>query len=273
MRLKASRVANCVTLTMNNGYAAVIRWVDRLMLSVMQLDETFEPHPGVFWPALRWNQSGIQTPEAEYQQLYPVNHLNIIESYSRVLSRHGGYAEFEAKDGMGFILPFLPDMLELTAQLACLLDEISETGRSIYTLRYIRERDDDDAPTDEIENLLGSVRINTIAASTPLPLEIQRVFHRMPNLSVLELRGPDDRMPTFDRDSDCGSVSNRGTSGPLHKNLNDSCVRKVGVVKLFSDFSRTEDKLFNSLAHQFRDRGWSERHETDLEVNFVFRSQ
>ncbi|KAI8826307.1 hypothetical protein BJ741DRAFT_671479 [Chytriomyces cf. hyalinus JEL632] len=225
--------------------APYFKYISSAMFGVMQLVEEDDQYLGssYYWPGLKLDDIGIDTPPPGGGNLYPHSHLNAIESYSRILSKHGGYAEVIAKEGMGIMVYFLPKMLELTVwraewkQLANMLIGIREFKRSICALNYLRARGDE-APPDESTNLLGSVRINTFVAWMPLPFEIQRVCHRIPNLTTLELVSPDDCTGIIL--AECQNLKEVRFLGPFQtegqvdcfmENLKESRVRKVGVVK------------------------------------------
>ncbi|KAI8822812.1 hypothetical protein BJ741DRAFT_635166 [Chytriomyces cf. hyalinus JEL632] len=94
------------------------KYISTAMFGVMQLDEKGLRRPSGLWPALKWHNIGIRTPrprkDGEPISLFPLSHLHAVGTYSRILSKHGGYAEVQTWEGMETVVGALPEMLELT---------------------------------------------------------------------------------------------------------------------------------------------------------------
>ncbi|KAJ3261427.1 hypothetical protein HDU77_000866 [Chytriomyces hyalinus] len=232
-----------------------------------------------FWPEFRWDfiRGGASFT-------FPLAHLHAVGTYSRILSKHGGHARFHAYEDMNIMLGAMPEKLSFSLerdggwpQFAALLTKISGTGRSIYTLYYIHERRDGNAPCpDEIGNQLATMSINRISAQTPMPPDIQRIVHRIPNLSVLELLNPDNC--TGIMLSQCRDLNEVRFLEPFKTKaqvdrfmgaLKESSVRKVGVVLGFQG----EGISLKSLSRMFLARGWHKQHESFLQASFVLVGQ
>ncbi|KAJ3265099.1 hypothetical protein HDU77_006534 [Chytriomyces hyalinus] len=218
------------------------KYISSAMFNVMQCERR-PSHPDRLWPAFMWFDTGVGLMAPPDTSVFPVSHLHTVGTYSRILSKHGGYAEVETWEDMETLFGAMPEMLDVrfgarSEGLAKLLAKISESKRGIYTLSYFFQHRDNHM--QEIANHLATVPINKIAG----------------DLNAIRFEGPFKTHEQVDL---------------FMENLKGSRVWKVEVVKpWYGEATDEENGSFKFISDQFYERGWCTQNESPYGSRFTF---
>ncbi|KAI8820073.1 hypothetical protein BJ741DRAFT_639392 [Chytriomyces cf. hyalinus JEL632] len=150
------------------------------------------PSPVDFWPCFNVRPILDQISE---------EHLSILQTYSAVLSKHGGYARIVDPDGMVDLLCHLPKSLEVLLGNVQRLNNTDNLFSAIFQAKknitkltldveYISRCDSDPAWLNMTTKWLAKLRIYELEFPRYMiiPTQIRGMLHLVPNLSLLHLR-------------------------------------------------------------------------------------
>ncbi|KAJ3400403.1 hypothetical protein HDU80_006990 [Chytriomyces hyalinus] len=162
-----------------------------------------------FWPCVFLGQSPAVVPFEEAPRV-PMSHLHVLQSFSSILNKHGGYASIDDSPGTDAFLGALPENVNLSVCHAMPAAGMDKFFSAVYNAKkiirkldfevdYFDRCESDPVSLDMTAKWLVKLPIRNLRfMSIPrLPMQIMGVLHLMPMLSSLEL-------PSLE---DCGAVA------------------------------------------------------------------
>ncbi|KAJ3220913.1 hypothetical protein HDU81_011092 [Chytriomyces hyalinus] len=131
----------------------------------------------------------------------PISHLHALQSYSKILSKHGGYASIDDPTGMEVILGALPESIEVLVEHVKPMNSADEFFAALYNTKkmirelwigveYVEQCETDPALIDMTAKWLVKLPISELDISNypTIPTQIQAILHLSPMLKVLHVQ-------------------------------------------------------------------------------------